>query len=196
MTPTLAVDSLTSRLAPRHHRRTRAWSAAALFKGGRPPSSERLPSARCSISRSREASARSLDVHEPQPRTLSPDTDVPFLSPKDRRVVLPALWHGTTSRPRLASEREDASHRLLQPTEDTSTHGPFDSRADASRRPDRATRLSVSSGVDLPFGASTPGGGSLTAGLQLRLSRARCSRRSSGPCRSRATAPRRYRPRA
>lgn len=196
MTPTLAVDSLTLRLAPRHHRRTRAWSAAALFRGGRPPGSERLPSVRCSISRSREASARSLDVHEPQPRTLSPDTDVSFLSPKDRRAALPVLWQGMTFRPGLASEREDASHRLLQPTEDTSTHGPFDSRAGASQRPDRATRMSASSGADLPFGDSAPGGGSLTAGLQLRLTRAQRSRKSAGPHRSRAIAPRRYRPRA
>lgn len=98
-TPSLAFASPAFRRAPRRDRRTRAWFAAALFKGGFSPGSGRLPSVRCSILRSREAGARSLVVHEPQPRTLSPDTDMPFLSPKDRRAVLPVLPYDPTFQP-------------------------------------------------------------------------------------------------
>jgi len=196
MTPTLAVSSHALQRAARHDRRTRAWwpppclRAAALLA----QDAFRRFDAR---SRDRERPVHDpLTFTEPRPRTLSPDTDMPFLSPKDRRVALPALRHDATFRSRPASEREDASHRLLQPTEDTSTHGPFDSRADAFRRPDRRTRVSAFGRrrftlrrADLrwrPLDGEPP----TSADTYPMLSR------EHGPRRSRGISPRRYRPRA
>jgi len=100
MTPTLAVSSHALRRATRHDRRTRAWwpppclRAAALLA----QDAFRRFDAR---SRDRERPVHDpLTFTEPQPRTLSPDTDMPFLSPKDRRVALPALRHDPTFRSR------------------------------------------------------------------------------------------------
>jgi hypothetical protein len=196
MTPTLAVASHALRRATRQDRRTRAWIAATLFTGGRPPGSERLPSVRCSISRSREAGARSLDVHGPQPRTLSPDTDMSFLSPKNRRVVLPVLRHDPTFRPRPLRNGKMLLTDFCNPLK---TRAPTD-RSTPERTPfdvptdERARARSVGAGP--PCGEPTSGGDRLTASLQLRLTRTRCSRESNGPRRSRGISPRRCRPRA
>lgn len=47
------------------------------------------------------------------------------------RAVLPGRRLAEALRPRSCEEREDASHRLLQPIDETSTREPSDSRLEA-----------------------------------------------------------------
>jgi len=111
---------------------TRPRACATRLRVSAAPRPRRLLSTRFSISRSSEAHARSIRWHA-LPRTLSPDAD-------GAPSVTGRLLRRATPRP-LGSPRgspwrreKDASRRPLQPTHDTSTLGPYDSRArDESR---------------------------------------------------------------
>lgn len=90
---------------------------------------ERLPSARRPTLRSDEAPARSLSRSRAGDLApLSPDAMEPPVSKVGSRAVLPPACSARLAA-RLDGPGKDASHRLLQPTLDTCTRGPFDSRA-------------------------------------------------------------------
>jgi hypothetical protein len=92
-----------------------------------------------------------------------------------------------------ARRREDTSHRLLQPTYDTSTRRPFDSRASGFRWTDRALPRMTSErqcGAGPPCGCPTSGGHTFddahpTSGesrTSLLQKEGRASHRAKLPC--------------
>jgi hypothetical protein len=120
-------------------RRTRIRTIATLIRGNCLPDPERLRSDRPRF-RNRGRFAR---VHSTFARPLltpfSPGAVEPFLfKRRSCRVVLPGPRRRSALRLRSHGDREDASHRLLQPTDDTSTREPSDSRLEALASRNRA----------------------------------------------------------
>jgi hypothetical protein len=125
------------------------------------------------------------------PRTLSPEPcDSASSKETSRRFVLPRAPSVCLAAP-LVELGEDAPHRLLQSTYDTSTRQSLGYRARSFRRIDPAgtSQLAVTvdtrppvrravllRGVRPPCGNPTPVGLRLTAQVQLRLLAARCYR--------------------
>jgi hypothetical protein len=153
-----ALCSAQTRLA----RRTRIRTIATLIKGNCLPDPERLPSDRPRF-RNRGRFAR---VHSTFARPLltpfSPGAVTPFpFKRRSCRVVLLGPRLCSALRPRASGDREDASHRLLQPTDDTSTREPPDSRLEALASRNLRGVLDTSLAPRPPFGISTSGKGTL-----------------------------------
>lgn len=103
----------------------------------------RLPLARCSASQpSEDVDARGFVCV----LTLAPVHPTQTVSSPHARGLLRRAISRALGQPfgSLRGREKDASHQLLQPTHDTSTRRPLDSRARSLRHGDRSTRPSPS----------------------------------------------------
>lgn len=143
-------------------RRTRIRTIATLIRGDCLPDPERLRSDRPRFcNRGRFARVHSTFAR-PLLTPFSPGAVMPFpFKRRSCRVVLPGPRLRPALRPRSSGDREDASHRLLQPTDDTSTRESPDSRLEALASRNRRGVLDTSLAPRPPCGISTPGKGTL-----------------------------------